>query len=235
MKKINSQKKNISIVLSPRHQIRPIFIGDDNVGKTSIISKYTNSTYINDTKIEFYNKIIDIDNQDINLIIWDIKGHTFFNNITNSYIKDGNEFIKRIKEYNNKLPMYEYYPILLIGNKRDLISDRKVTYEEAEKYAIFHKLLYIELSIYDNIDRLNTSLQLYFTKIYNISSNEHFIEENLNYSKIFNNFNMYNDNQNKKKISNSKSIDNIELLDEKYKPNKYYYECKKYISNCIIL
>jgi small GTP-binding protein len=247
---------------SSRYQIKPIFLGDDHVGKTSIISKYVDTIYKNDTNIEMYTKIIEIDNKNINLMIWDIKGHSSFDKITNLYIKDKNafiiifdltnlnsfynlsEWIKKIKINNTINSLYNYYPILLIGNKRDLKNKRRITYEEAEKYAIFNKLLYIELSIYDDIDRLNTSLQSYFTKIHNISSNEHFIEETFNYSKIFNNINIYNNENktlnsksidNKNKILNSKSIDNIQLLDEQYKSNKTCYECKKHISNCTIL
>jgi len=237
---------------SPRYKIKPIFLGDERVGKTSIIAKYTDSEYKNSTNIDFYSKNIELLDEKVNLMIFDIKGHYSFEKITIPYIRDVNAFIiifdltclssfynvadwiKKIKKYNNIISN-EYYPILLIGNKRDLEKERVIKYEEAEKYAIYNKLLYIEMSKNDDIIRLNMTLETYFYKILTLNNSKN--EPSpcyINYSNVFE-----NKDENKKKsdtkLVTSKSIDNIELLNDKYKGNKYYYECKKTMSQCNIL
>ena len=239
---------------SPRHKIKPIFLGDERVGKTSIIAKYTDSEYKNDTRIDFYTKNIELLEEKVNLMIFDIKGHHSFEKVIIPYIKDVNafiiifdltclssfynvtEWIKKIKKYNNII-LNNYYPILLIGNKRDLESNRIIKYEEAERFAIYNKLLYIEMSKNDDIVRLNMILETYFYKILTLNnSNNKPSSCYINYSNVFNDIDEKNvKNLNNNKLGTSKSLDNIELLDDKYKPNKYYYECKKHFSNCNIL
>jgi small GTP-binding protein len=238
---------------SPRHKIKPIFLGDEHVGKTSIIAKYTNTDYKNDTNIDLYTKNIELLDEIVNLMIFDIKGHHSFEKVIIPFIKDVNafiiifdltclssfynisEWINKIKKYNN-IVSNQYYPILLIGNKRDLERERVIKYEEAEKYAIHNKLLYIEMSKNDDLIRLNMTLDTYFYKILTLNNNKEPSPCYINYSNIFDN----KDENKLKKINNSKlvsskSVDNIELLDDKYKGNKYYYECKKTLSQCNIL
>ena len=237
---------------SPRHKIKPIFLGDERVGKTSIIAKYTDSEYKNSTNIDFYSKNIELLDEKVNLMIFDIKGHHSFEKVIIPYIKDVNafiiifdltslssfynvsEWINKIKKYNNIISN-KYYPILLIGNKRDLEKERIIKYEEAEKYATHNKLLYIEMSKNDDSIRLNMILDTYFYKILtlNNSSNEP-SSCYITYSNIFENKDE-NEKKSVTKLVSSKSLDNIELLDDKYKRNKYYYECKNTLSQCNIL
>jgi len=249
---------NNFFVNSPRHKIKPIFLGDEKVGKTSIIAKYTNSIYKNDTVIDFYTKNIELLDEKINLMIFDIKGHHCFEKMIIPYIKDVNafiivfdltclssfynigEWINKIKKYNNNIIPNEYYPILLIGNKRDLEKERIIKYEEAERYAIYNKLLYIEISKDDNLIRLNMILETYFYKIITLN-NDNISSYNLNYPNIFNDINEKKNSKEKKDIENinknklltSKSIDNIEILDDKYKSNNFYH-CNKFINKCCI-
>jgi len=232
---------------SPRHKIKPIFLGDEKVGKTTLITKYTDSQYKNDTVIDFYTKNIKILDEEVKLMIFDIKGHQCFEKMIIPYIKDVNafiivfdltclssfynvsEWINKIKKYNN-IVSNDYYPILLIGNKRDLEKERIIKYEEAEKYAIYNKLLYVEISKNDDIVRLNIILETYFYKILTLYTNNS-TEFSVNYLKLFSDD---IDNKKNKKIITSKSLDNIEILDDKYKSNKYCNDCKKLL-NCIIL
>jgi len=238
---------------SPRYKIKPIFLGNEKVGKTSIIAKYTNSIYKNDTVIEFYTKNIQLLDEKINLMIFDIKGHNCFEKMIIPYIKDVNAFIivfdltclssfYNISDWINKIKKYninisnEYYPILLIGNKRDLERERAVKYEEAEKYAIYNKLLYIEMSKDDELVRLNMILETYFYKILTLNNIENKSSQcYINYTNIFDDRDEKNLKKSDNKLASSKSLDNIELLDDKYKGNKYYYECKKTLSQCNIL
>ena len=105
---------------------------------------------------------------------------------------------------------------------------------------MYNKLLYIEISKDDNLIRLNMILETYFYKIITLN-NDNISSYNLNYPNIFNDMNEKNNSKEKKDIENinknklltSKSIDNIEILDDKYKSNKFY-QCNKFINKCCI-
>ena len=215
-------------MFSPRQQIKLIIVGDTLTGKTTLINNYFSNKFINNTNIEFYSKIININNIDITCNTWDIKGGDIYNNITNSYLKEPNAFIilfditnslsfinvsywlERIYEYNKIINNYEYYPILLLGNKCDLETNRKISYEKANNFAFKNKLLYLEISTNNN-DKIITSINTY---IYNIHD---FIYNNneTNYLNLFYN-NNNNNNINNNNIKLSKSIEDMNNLNEKF-------------------
>jgi len=222
-------------VKSPRHQLKPIFVGDENVGKTTLISKYVNLEYQNKTSIDIFSKTIQINNQNIQLLMWDIKGHVAFEKLANNYIKDSNAYVLlfdltnlqsfynlnnwllKIKTNNNLFN--DYYPILLLGCKKDLVSKRKVTYDEAKKFAIFNKLLYGEISKYDDNNQINLLLEMYFVKILNLNySNDAFIYTNV-----------FEINQNKQKIG-----EETYFFDDSQYKSKCCCDCKKQLEGCNI-
>lgn len=225
----------MEFIKSPRHLLKPIFVGDDNVGKTTLISKYTNSEYQNKTSIDIFSKEIQINNQDIRLLIWDIKGHSSFEKLVSNYIKDSNAYIilfdltnlnsfynisnwlHKIK--NNNDLFRDYYPILLLGCKKDLVSKRKVTYDEAKKFAVFNKLLYAEISIDDDIDRLSSLLEMYFIKILNL----------YNPNEVFKYTNVFEIKQNNEKIN-----EETEFFDDSRYKSKCCYNCKKHLDICYV-
>ncbi len=227
----------MEFIKSPRHLLKPIFVGDENVGKTTLISKYTNNKYENKTTIDLFSKEIQINNQDIRLLIWDIKGYGSFEKIVYNYIKDSNAYIilfdltnlrsfynlnnwiDKIK--NNNDLFNDYYPILLLGCKKDLVSRRKVTYEEAKKFAIFNKLLYAEISIDEDIDRINLLLNMYFNKILNL----YILNDDFQYT------NVYQISDSKKNIIVNEEI---EFLDDSHYKSKCCYNCKKHLDTCNI-
>ena len=226
----------MEFIKSPRHLLKPIFVGDDHVGKTTLISKYTNNKYENKTSIELFSKEIQINNLDIRLLVWDIKGHGSFEKLVSNYIKDSNAYIilfdltnlhsfyninnwlKKIK--NNNDLFNNYYPILLLGCKKDLVSKRKVTYDEAKKFAVFNKLLYAEISIDDDIDRINSLLEMYFIKILNF----------YNPNDAFNYTNVFEITQYKTNITNEET----EFFDDSQYKSKCCYNCKKHLDTCNI-
>ena len=239
-------------MFSPRQQIKLIIVGDTLTGKTTLINNYFSNKFINNTNIEFYSKIININNIDINCNTWDIKGDNTYNNITNSYLKEPNAFIilfditnslsfinvsewlERIYEYNKIINNYEYYPILLLGNKCDLETNRKISYEKANNFAFKNKLLYLEISTNNN-DKVITSINTYIYNIYDFLHNDNetsfFFSKKkdeltlegvqstpsneTNYLNLF-----YNNNNNNININNniklSKSIEDMNNLNEKY-------------------
>ena len=173
----------MSLITTPRQIIKLIIIGDHNTGKSTIIDKYTQEKTSDNTRVEFYTKIFNLNENTIRINIWDTKGYNAFDNITNTYMKEPNAFIilfditnrnsftnikswlDRLNFYNYNLKNYDYYPILLVGNKRDLENDRKISFIEADTYAKDNRLLYIELSMYDE-ERIISSINLYLKNIF---------------------------------------------------------------------
>ena len=250
----------MSSILTPRQIIKLIAVGDHNVGKSTIINKYIGEKSTNNTNFEFYTKIFNLYDNTIRLNICDIKGYNSFDKLTNSYLRDQNAFIivfditnrtsfyniecwlDRIKINNTHIKNYDYYPILLIGNKRDLHKERQITFYEADTYAKNNRLLYVELSMYDE-ERIISSINLYINNIFNII---YFYQTSDDYNAIFTYTNIFNnenenENENKKKLKFSKSIENIDKLNEKYKRNRLCYDCyecstcKKNDDKCKIL
>jgi small GTP-binding protein len=216
-------------MFSPRDRVKLIILGDSYTGKTSIISTYFNCKYWNDTRVEYYTKIVN----DIKVDTWDIKGCVSFNKITNTYIQDANAFIilfditdkvsfinisswiERIRA-NTNIYNNNYYPILLLGTKSDLTTDRKVLFSEANKFAKNNKLLYLEVSKYDK-DRIVSCIDTYIDNIYNFIYKD---DDNNFINTVF-----MNKEVNNRKMSISKSIDNINIENDKYVKKQRFYDC----------
>ena len=59
----------MSSILTPRQIIKLIVIGDHNTGKSTIINKYIQEEKINNTNVEFYTKIFNLNENIIRLNI----------------------------------------------------------------------------------------------------------------------------------------------------------------------
>lgn len=142
-------------------------VGNKNVGKTSIILRYVDNYFYNDTRnIDFdtKNKIITIENKRVNLHIFDTFSRPRFNNSCNwAYDKSNGIMIvfdltnidsffgakilvEATKLYINKAKDMKI--AILVGNKNDLV--RKVSKKDAEKLAIDNDLHYFEVSALNN-------------------------------------------------------------------------------------
>ena len=121
-------------------------IGDGAVGKTSLIQKFTNDTfeteYIKTIGAQFSVFDKKIDGDKIKLLFWDIAGQdsfnflrpSFFNNSVAAIIvysleenKLGEESFTHIHNWNNDIKKYcGDIPVVIFGNKVDLIDEKKL-------------------------------------------------------------------------------------------------------------
>ena len=131
-----------------------LIIGDSTVGKTSILSRFTNGTfdsnYLATVGLDNFTKDEIIDNKTIRIKIWDTAGQEryrsltkgFFRNadgimlvydVTNSDTYDNLKFwLQSIK--NNMSGDMGEIPIIIIGNKIDCKDEREVNFQEAENF-----------------------------------------------------------------------------------------------------
>ena len=140
-----------------------VLIGDTSVGKTNILSKYLSNEFDPDSKatvgVEFGTKNFKIENNIVKVQIWDTAGQERYRSITNAYYKGakGSLLVYDItnpKSFENldkwlsdlKTNGDEKISIVLLGNKSDLESERKITLEQGKEKAEFYKLAFMETS-----------------------------------------------------------------------------------------
>ena len=146
------------------YNIKAVFLGNSGVGKTSIIKYELENKFlpgIITNVFDYSSKKCKINDKIIHLQIWDLCGDETYDKITTNFYRaalcffvvfsltDKNSFfnldkwINRIKnEPQSLLPI-----IILIGNKNDIIDDRKITKEEIEDFKIRNNIdCYFETS-----------------------------------------------------------------------------------------
>ena len=140
-----------------------IVIGDELVGKTSILKRFKfnqfNAIYEPTVGLEFESIPILIDEQSVNLLLYDMSGHQKFRGLIPLYTSDANIIlliydISKLDSFNNIEKWYSSLNNLnrkevifaLVGNKCDLDYNRKVQMEQAQKYADDHNFIFQEVS-----------------------------------------------------------------------------------------
>ena len=194
-----------------------IVIGDELVGKTSIINRFKsnqfNAIYEPTVGLEFQSIPILIDDQSVNLLLYDMSGHQKFRSLIPLYTSDANIIlliydISKYESFNNIDKWYSSLNNLnkkevifaVVGNKCDLDYNRKVQIEEAQKFANDHSCIFQEVSAMngDGIQELFMNKLIDEIRTQFIQKNKYNIEEEEEKlkTKIKNN---YNDNSKNKK------------------------------------
>ena len=138
-------------------------IGDSGVGKTSVILRYTKNIFheefLNSIGVDFKSKDLLLDGRKIKLQIWDTAGQERFRTITNSYYRGAHAIVivfdltkresyEHVQKWMSDINRYAKENVLkfLIGNKADLIKEKKVSYEEARALASQMRATYFNVS-----------------------------------------------------------------------------------------
>ena len=146
-------------------KIQLIMIGESGVGKTSLIRRYTNnifnSTHLETIGIEFYNREERINDQIIQIKIWDTAGQEIFHSLTKNFYRKADGIIivfdlsnkesfekihDWIKSIHDNIDTYKEIQIIIVGNKNDMEEERQVTKEEGVKISEYFEIPYFEAS-----------------------------------------------------------------------------------------
>ena len=145
-------------------KIKIMIIGETKTGKTSLISRYcknefTGGAYLSTIGIDFQIKNLTINSKKIRLQIWDTAGQERFRNIAKNYFQSSDGFLILYDISNHesfetldywveeiKSNSQELAKMILVGNKCDLINERKIKKEEGENYAKNKKIRFFEVS-----------------------------------------------------------------------------------------
>jgi small GTP-binding protein len=140
-----------------------MIIGDENVGKTSIINRFKNNQfnpiYEPTVGLDFQSIPILIDNQTVTLLLYDTAGQEKFKSLIPLYTNEANiiffvydisnlESFQNIPKWIDCLNNINRDEVIfgLVGNKCDLDYNRKVSTEEAEKFANDNNFIFQEVS-----------------------------------------------------------------------------------------
>ena len=159
-----------------------VLVGDSNVGKTNIMSKYLKNEFHDDSKatvgVEFGSKQFIIEGHTIKAQIWDTAGQERYKSITNAYYKGSkgafvvyditrketfdsvDKWIADLKQSGDKK-----ITILLIGNKADLENQRVISKEQGEEKAKSFNLAFLETSAM-NGQNLDTAFEMMIKEVY---------------------------------------------------------------------
>ena len=143
-----------------------LVIGDTSVGKTSLITRYTNGTfkdeYLATVGLDYYSKEEIINNKTINIKIWDTAGQERFKALTQSYFRNAEGVmlafdVTKSESYDNLKDWIAsikknlegkniFLPLIIVGNKIDMEESREVEKESAEQFATENNYKYFETS-----------------------------------------------------------------------------------------
>ena len=154
-----------------------LLIGESNVGKTSIIIRYTENEFqtsgISTCGVDVKCKYVSIDNTKIKLVIWDTAGQERFRGLAKNYFRGANGFIlvyditnknsfDKLKGWMNdaKEKIDGEYKMVVIGNKKDCENEREVDNKTLKEFGEKNGVITMEVSAKtgEGVDLLFTSM-----------------------------------------------------------------------------
>merc|ERR550539_115897 len=150
--------------VSGLNKYKLVFLGEQAVGKTSVITRFMYDTFDNNYQatigIDFLSKTMYLEDRTVRLQLWDTAGQERFRSLIPSYIRDASGAIV-VYDISNRASFLNTSKwiddvraergndvvICLVGNKTDLGADkRQVSTEEGEEKAKKEGLLFMECS-----------------------------------------------------------------------------------------
>jgi len=146
-----------------------IMVGSGGVGKSALTLQFMYDEFVQDyepTKADSYRKKVVLDGGDAQIDILDTAGQEDYAAIRDNYFRSGEGFLcvfsiteqesfqatADFREQILRVKDDENIPFLLVGNKSDLESNRKVSKEEACQKAAEWNVPYVETSAKTNLN-----------------------------------------------------------------------------------
>jgi Ras-related protein Rab-1A len=140
-----------------------VLIGDSGVGKSCLLLRFADDnftdSYISTIGVDFRFRTVTIDKKTVKLQIWDTAGQERFRTITSAYYRGADgiimvydvtspESFDHVEEWLSEVDRYanENTAKLLVGNKADLIEEKQVSEETAQRFADKLGISFLETS-----------------------------------------------------------------------------------------
>lgn len=146
-------------------EFRLVVVGPPVVGKSALTIRLTQSEFANEydpTIEDSYRYYCNIDGVNASLDILDTAGQEEYSSMRDLYMKTGEGFLlvfsltdrhtfEEISTFYNQImrvkgETVQFVPMMLVGNKNDLVDERQVSYDEAIQLAKKFDCAYIETS-----------------------------------------------------------------------------------------
>ncbi|OWF45380.1 ras-related protein Rab-23-like [Mizuhopecten yessoensis] len=148
--------------------IKVVIVGNGAVGKSSMIQRYCKGIFTKEYKktigVDFLERQLEVNNEDVRLMLWDTAGQEEFDAITKAYYRGAQACVlafstvdrdsfdaveswkKKVEDEVGEIGM------VIIQNKIDLIDDTVVNDEEAEDLAKRLRLRFYRTSVKENLN-----------------------------------------------------------------------------------
>ncbi|XP_063701928.1 ras-related protein Rab-23 [Culicoides brevitarsis] len=168
--------------------IKVVIVGNGGVGKSSMIQRYCKGIYTKDYKktigVDFLERQIEIEGEDMRIMVWDTAGQEEFDAITKAYYRGAQACVltfsttdrasfEAIPDWKRKVEdECGEIPTVLVQNKIDLMEHAVVAFEEVEELSARLKCRLIRTSVKEDV---NVSLVFRYlaTKCYQLINSEY--------------------------------------------------------------
>lgn len=148
---------------SIQHTLKFLLVGNGNVGKTSIVRRLCRGDFSDETEttigVEFMTKVIDINKCSIKLQIWDTAGQEKYRSVGKAYYRNAigillvfsltdHKSFETLETWMDDVRQYCHpkAEMILVGNKCDLVDQRRVSATEIQSFCDCRRVPYIESS-----------------------------------------------------------------------------------------
>lgn len=163
--------------VSGLNKYKLVFLGEQAVGKTSVITRFMYDTFDNNYQatigIDFLSKTMYLEDRTVRLQLWDTAGQERFRSLIPSYIRDssGAIVVYDITDRRSFLNTAKWIEdvrsergsdvvIVLVGNKTDDSERRQVSTEEGEEKAKENGVMFWETSA-----KMGTNIKALFRQL----------------------------------------------------------------------
>ncbi|EQC39751.1 Ras-like protein Rab-6A [Saprolegnia diclina VS20] len=160
---MSSSEAKPPVAIAPLAKYKLVFLGDQGVGKTSMITRFMYDTFDNAYQatigIDFLSKTMYLEDRTVRLQLWDTAGQERFRSLIPSYIRDSSvavvvyditnraSFLNTSKWIEDvRAERGQDVVIMLVGNKTDIADRRQVSIEEGADKAKEENVMFIETS-----------------------------------------------------------------------------------------
>ena len=177
----------------PEHLIKLLLLGEQAVGKSSLIMRYTDNEFhfniMGTGGMDLKRKKIIIGNDDVKVMIYDTAGHERFRSIAKTQYKGSQGVIliydvTEKKSFDRVIRWIESIKedldpqnveILLVGNKIDMINEKVVSYSEGNELAKIFGVNFIETSAKTG-ENVESAFFTIIKKIYDKEKNKELVQ-----------------------------------------------------------